>query len=182
MALVWPSFVKRRYMDSGPANQVGTLVDTYKLGGVKGRWMSNGWFELAPGKVLLIATPKTRAKYQAIQLTDAWYNSLEYANQVSSLTTQQSLMGPDGVYYTVVSSEDPGHANWLDTGGLTRGTFMLRYDGVLGEIPEGQYPSARLVDLADLPALIPGFTRVTESERAATRATRRRHQQIRSGR
>ena len=73
--------------------------------------------------------PATSAKYQAVQLTDMWFASLEQANQVSSLTTKQSLQAPDGSYYYVVSQHDPGYANWLDSGALARGTLLLRWDG-----------------------------------------------------
>jgi hypothetical protein len=179
---VWPAFVQKRYAGARPPNRMSKLIDTYALGGARGRWMSGGYYELEPGKALLVETPATKAQYQAIQLTDMWFNSLEHANQVSSLTTRQSVESPDGVYYTVVSSVDPGHANWLDTGGTPRGVFLLRYDGVRGEIPESEHPSARLVDLDDLPQLIPGFTRVSEAERTKTRAARRSHLQRRSSR
>jgi len=181
-ATVWPNFVQKRYVKAGPTNSVSKLIDTYALGGAKGRWMAGGHFVLAPGKAVLIKTPATRAQYQAIQLADMWFNSLEHANQISSLTTRQSVRAADDVYYTVISNEDPGHANWLDAGGLERGVFLLRYDGVLGEIPEAQHPSARLVDLDALEGLIPDFTRVSENERQRTRAARRQHLQRRSGR
>jgi len=101
---------------------------------------------------------------------------------VSSLTTRQSVKSDDGAYYTVVSREDPGHANWLDTGGLSRGVFLLRYDGVMGDIPATQNPSAELVDVAALEERIPGFERVTEAERAEVRAARRKHVQLRFNR
>lgn len=181
-ATVWPGFVQKRYVGVGQPNTASKLIDTYALGGARGRWMSGGYYELEPGKALLIEAPATKAQYQAIQLANLWFNSLEHANQVSSLTTQQSLRSPDGVYYTVVSEVDPGHANWLDTGGTPRGVFLLRYDGVQGEIPEGRQPTARLVDLDELPKLIPSFKRVSEAQRAETRAARRHHLQRRSGR
>lgn len=180
-ATVWPEFVQKRYVKAG-TNSMSKLIDTYPLGGAKGRWMAGGHFVLEPGKALLIKTPATRAQYQAIQLADMWFNSLEHANQVSSLTTRQSVRSGDDTYYTVISNEDPGHANWLDAGGLERGVFLLRYDGVLGDIPEAQSPSASLVDLDALERLIPDFKRVPEAERVRTRAGRRQHLQRRSGR
>jgi len=181
-ATTWPVFVQRRYVGAGPANTISGLIDTYALGGVKGRWMAGGSFDLPPGKVLLIETWPTTAAYQAIQLTDLWFASLEYANQVSSLTTTQSIEAPNGAYYSVIARDDPGYANWLDTGGLARGVFLLRYDGVSGDVPKAQHPSAKLVDASALPDLIPGFAHVTEAEREATRAARRRHVQIRNHR
>ncbi|MEZ4217462.1 MAG: hypothetical protein R3E88_13345 [Myxococcota bacterium] len=178
----WPWFVEERYVKARPVNEVGELVDTYLLGGARGRWMGNAHFDLPPGKALVVRTWPTTAKYQAIQLTDLWFDSLEYGNQVSSLTSTQVVKAPDGAYYHVIAPEDPGYPNWLDTGGLTRGTMLLRFDGVQGEIPKALQPSAELVDLDALAEHIPGFATVTEAERARVRAARRHHLQIRSNR
>jgi hypothetical protein len=180
--LGWPLFVNQQYVEAFGPNVMPGLIDTYSLGGVEGRWMANGYFELPPGKALVVKAWPTSADYQSIQLSDLWFASLEYGNRVSSLNTTQSLLSPDGAYYYVISREDPGHANWLDTGEIARGVFLMRYDGVEGRIPESQHPSAELVDLSELEEKIPGFTRVSESERAEVRAERRRHLQIRSGR
>ena len=178
----WPAFVEKRYVSSRPANQLSPLVDTYKLGGARGRWMATGHFDLAEGEALLVRMPATDAAYQAIQLTDRWFDSLEYGNRVSSLNATQMRRAPDGTAWLVVSPDDPGHANWLDTGGLLRGTFLLRYDGVQGEIPEPQHPSMERVAIDSLEARIPDFVRVDEAQREQVRAARRRHLQLRSHR
>ena len=179
---VWPAFVDRRYVKSGPANRVSPLIDTYKLGGVRGRWMAGGHFDLESGQALVIRTWPTDATIQSVQLADLVFDSLEYGNAVSSLNNTQVEAAPDGAYYHVVAAEDPGHPNWLDTGGLTRGVFMLRFDGVGAEIPATLSPSAELIPIADLPARVPGYRRVEEAERERVRAARRRHLQLRSGR
>ena len=144
--------------------------------------MSGGHFVLEPGQALVLRMPATRAQYQAVQLTDMWYASLEHGNQVSSLTTGQSVLGPDGAYWYVIANADPGHANWLDAGSLRRGTFMIRWDGVQGELPAEQFPSSEVVAIDELASHIPGFTAVDEAERAKTRRARRKHLQLRSHR
>ncbi len=159
-ARTWPAFVARRYREARPANAVSPPYDTYSLGGAKGRWMSGGYFELGPGQALLLRMPKTRAGYQAVQLTDMFFASLESANQVSSLTSKQSRLAPDGAYYYVISQRDPGYANWLDSGALARGTFLLRWDGVQGTLPAEEFPSSRIVSLASMQDEIPGFESV----------------------
>ncbi len=178
----WPTFVARRYMGARPKNSVSPPYDTYALGGAKGRWMSGGHFELEDDQALVIRMPQTHAPYQAIQLADLWMASLEHGNQVSSLTTKQSALAPDGAYYYVVSNRDPGHPNWLDAGALRRGVFMLRWDGVQGAIASEQNPSAELVSISQLEERIPGFVRVSEEQREATRRSRRHHLQLRSHR
>ncbi|MCP4907753.1 MAG: hypothetical protein GY910_22500 [bacterium] len=181
-ARTWPEFVRRRYVDTGDTNTLPAPYDTYALGGAKGRWMSGGSFALADEEALLLRIPQTRAQYQAVQLTDMWFASLEHGNQVSSLTATQSILAPDGSYYYVISREDPGYSNWLDAGALRRGIFLLRWDGVLGELAEDQFPSAKLVTVGELAAAIPGFSTVDEEERERVRHQRRRHLQLRSHR
>ena len=79
-------------------------------------------------------------------------------------------------------NEDPGHANWLDPGELRRGTILMRWDGVEGELAPDQHPSAELVGLGELADHIPGLHPVTQEEREATRAARRKHLQRRAHR
>ncbi len=181
-AETWPAFVARRYVAATAPNTVTAPRDTYALGGVRGRWMSGGYFELDPGEALLLRLPASQAKYQGIQLADMWFASLEYGNQLSSLNTTQSVLSPDGAYYYVISQKDPGFANWLDSGDLLRGIFLLRWDGIVGAIPEDQFPTAREISLDDVAKQIPGFTEVTEDDRKRVRSQRRRHLQHRSHR
>lgn len=179
---VWPDFVNQRYVEARDPNSVSPLFDTYAMGGARGRWMASGHFKLDPGEVLVFTMPPTDAQYQALQVADLWFASLEYGNLTSSLTTTQMVLSPDGNYYVVVSPEDPGHANWLDTGGRTAGVFLLRYDGVEGDVPAEQHPTTSVVSVDELESFIPGFEAVDAQHRAAARATRRQHLQIRTNR
>ena len=104
------------------------------------------------------------------------------SNQVSSLNSAQSVMSPDGAYYYVISQDDPGFANWLDAGALSRGTFLLRWDGVRGELEAKEFPTARLISLEEVSGAIPGFVAVDAQERERVRSERRRHLQQRSHR
>ena len=182
-AVGFPHFVNQRYVKSElPPNTLSPLVDTYSLGGVKGRWMGNGYFEIPEGKALIVKAWPTQAAYQAIQLTDMWFASMEYGNRVTSLNTTQSLLSPDGAYYYVISATDPGHANWLDAESLYRGTILMRYDGVQGKISENLHPSTELINLAELSQKIPGYQVVSSGQRDRVRAERRHHLQLRSSR
>lgn len=182
-AVTWPTMVKGRYTGRRPPNVVSPLMDTFKFGGVRGRWMASGHFQLQPDQALVIKSWPVGAHYQGIQLTDLWFASLEYANRVTSLTQQQSVRGPDGAIYYVITSAETGYPNWLDTMGLEQGTFIMRYDGVGGVVEDSLWPSAQLVDLRDLPAVIPGFesAKMTSDERDQQRAQRRAHVQKRFG-
>ena len=176
----WPTFVATRYLDKRPPNELSPLTDTVAQGGHRGRWMADGVFDLPEGKALVVKTWPTASQYQGIQLTDLWFDSLE--NEASSLNSTQALLAPDGAYHHVIAATDPGYANWLDTGGLRRGVILLRYYGVPGNIPEPLHPSAQLVDIDALSDHVPGFERVSASDRERDRAARRRHLQVRSHR
>jgi hypothetical protein len=64
----------------------------------------------------------------------------------------------------VVSKQDPGAPNWLDTCGRPRGTIFLRWQGVTGPAP--QQPSAKVVKVAEVRRELPdGEPVVTEQER-----------------
>ena len=178
----WPEFVARRYVAVAEPNTVTPPRDTYALGGVRGRWMSGGYFSLEEGEAVLVRMPASGAKYQGIQLTDMWFASLEHGNQVSSLNSLQSILSPDDAYYYVISQEDPGFANWLDAGALVRGTFLLRWDGLDGALPLDEFPVAELISLDAIESAIPGFVRVETGERETVRGQRRRHLQRRSHR
>ena len=67
---------------------------------------------------------------QGIQLADAWFSSREYGNRQSSLSGDQSHRAPDGPYYYIISSQDPGVPNWVDAAGRRRGSMFMRFDGM----------------------------------------------------
>jgi len=178
-ATVWPRFVQQHYLDKQPPNTLSPLLDTAAVGGVNGRWMAQGYFALSPAQALVIKTWPTAAAYQGVQLTDLWFASLDYADRITSLNTRQALQALDGAYYFVVAGSDPHYRNWLDTGELPRGVFLLRFDGVKGDIPENLWPSAELVNVADLPSRIPGWKDGLVSSRAEMLRERRAHVQVR---
>ncbi|MEZ5556775.1 hypothetical protein [Haliea sp.] len=179
---VWPAFVEQRYRQVREANVLSPPLDTSTLGGVKGRWMVSGHFDIPPGHALLLRTTPTSARYQALQITDLWFASLEYANGTASFTRSQSTLASDGAYYHVIAAQDPGYPNWLGTGGLQRGTVLLRYDGMTTALAEDDWPQATLLKLEELPAAIPGFFVLSAAERAEQVRARRAHVQRRFSR
>lgn len=176
---VWPDFVGKRYVQARPANTLSPLRDTSRYGGVPGRWMAGGHFDIPEGYALVIKSWPTSARYQGIQLTDRWFASLEYANQVSSLTDAQTEVAEDGAFYYVISAEDPGYVNWLDTGSLQKGVILMRFDGVQGSIPEAKWPHAKRVKLDKLATVIPGFAKQQAADREGQIKARRAHIQTR---
>lgn len=182
-ATLWPEFVRHRYVEAIPPNEVSPLFDPGAFGGVPGRWMAQGVFDLAVDEALIISTWQAEGNYQGIQLCDMWFSSLEYAGRQTSLTGEQAHLDSDGRYRFVIAARDPGVANWLDSTGRRRGVFLLRYDGTGGAaIDPEAHPTAEKVAFADLATHLPdGTVHCNPDERAEQIARRRRHVQRRFG-
>ena len=73
--------------------------------------------------------------------------TLEYRSRRSSLNAVQMQLDDNRRYRIVISAEDPGVPNWLDTYGARRGTIFWRF-----LLPQSQpdTPRCRVVSLADL--------------------------------
>ncbi|MAE95924.1 MAG: hypothetical protein CL910_14800 [Deltaproteobacteria bacterium] len=179
----WPEMSRTRIEALLPANQLMAPRDTGSEGGLSGRLMVVGHYQLADDEALIVSTWPSPAAYQGIQLGHHWWESMDYANRQSSLTTDQARLSDDGAYHFVISSRDPGFHNWLDTEGFERGVIMLRYDGMpVPELPEAEHPVARLVRFDEIGKKLPaGEPRIGRSEREAAVARRRRHVQRRFG-
>ena len=179
---VWPQVVQHFLEELAP-NELGAPQDSGPSGGVPGRWMVHGTFELDDDEALIVKTAPATGNYQGIQLLDLWLEALEYANRQTSLTGDQTHLSDDGCYRYIVSSRDPGVANWLDTVGRRRGVMLLRYDGTTeGALDPRVHPTATKVKLADLAAHLPaGTVAVSPEERQREIAARRKHVQIRFG-
>jgi hypothetical protein len=177
---LWPEFSRTR-MAILPANTLLAPRDTGSEGGLAGRLMSGGHYELADDEALIVTTWPSGAKYQGIQLGHHWWESLDYANRQTSLTTDQARLSSDGAYHFVIANTDPGVPNWLDTEGFSRGVILMRFDGLATpEIPEEHHPQAKVVKLADLRAQLPADEPVvTDAQRASQLAERRQHAQRR---
>lgn len=177
----WPEYSRTRFDALLPANRLSPPRDTGSVGGLAGRIMVAGHFELAPDEALVVTTWPSGAKYQGIQLGHHWWESLDYANRQSSLTADQARRSSDGAFHFIVSERDPGYANWLDTEGFHRGTIMLRYDGMpVAALPDDRVPTARLVAFEALARALPADEpRITPGERAQAIAIRRQHVQRR---
>jgi len=134
---------------------------------------SYGWsqFSLREGEALLIEVEPPEALYWNFELGDFWARSMDYVNRVISINDHQAVIDPDGMLRIVVSANDPGLMNWLDTGGITEGTMTYRYNGAKTHPP----PSTRLVRLNELDQLVPASAeRATPAQRAAELDRRRR--------
>ncbi len=178
---LWPELSRTRIAGLMPANTLLAPRDTGSEGGLAGRLMSGGHYDIEEDEALVVTSWPSSAKYQGIQLGHHWWESLDYTNRQTSLTTDQAHLSSDGAYHYVISGTDPGVPNWLDTEGFSRGVILMRYDGLdVAEIPDEHHPTATLVKLSELQdSLPPDEPIVSKQERIDDLAMRRRHVQRR---
>ncbi|MFP8875963.1 MAG: DUF1214 domain-containing protein [Myxococcota bacterium] len=132
----------------------------------------NDGYKLTPDEALLIEAEVPDARYWHFQLVDLWLCSNDYANRQSSLNHQQLHIDSDGRVRVVLSVEDPGVPNWLDTGGHLEGIIQYRYIWTRNN-PQ---PSIRALPLAELRAALPAdHPSVSPEERRAAIASRQAH-------
>jgi hypothetical protein len=129
----------------------------------------HGWWDLEEDEALIIELGDPQAQYWAFQLATPLWSTLEYANHITSFNPHQLHRDDDGRYRIVLSHQDPGVHNWLDTTGLRCGVPILRQ--YRAKAP--QIPTTRLVAVDEVPALLAGTRLSTPDERAAQIAERR---------
>jgi len=86
-----------------------------------------GTFRLDPGESLLLELDPPQTRYWSVTLENIWHECIEPRRRRSSLTNAAAVADPDGTVRVVISADDPGVANWLDTGGRHRGFVLVRW-------------------------------------------------------
>ncbi len=130
------------------------------IGAAAAQYNSAGSFNLEPDQALIVKVPDVDvAKYGGINLYTAWGQTLPYPLSINSYNNTQSFHSEDGYTYYVVSAQNPGVANWLDTGGLENGAVYARYLN----LPEGTdltglAVTTQVVPVADVSQYLPDDT------------------------
>jgi hypothetical protein len=148
-------------------------------------YLAGGRFKLSGREAVVITTTDKGVRATGFQITNPLMIMPGDARTATvSLNRSQIARNPDGSVTYVLAGADPGVANWIDTGGLAEGMFVLRWEGVTKEVdPTLLIRSVRKVDLADLAAALPeGVPRVTSAQRAAQIARRAKDYDVRLGR
>ncbi|ORA37200.1 hypothetical protein [Mycobacterium aquaticum] len=150
----WLQFPQWFYMNI----PVNTMVPPRLTpGGLATQYSSAGHYDLKPDQAMVITLPVTDAPYLGFQLGSLWYISLDYINHQTSLNGTQAQADPDGKIRIVVSDENPGVTNWVETLGHAKGFLQFRWQRVSRELTEADGPTVELVDLAKIEAALPYY-------------------------
>ena len=88
-----------------------------------------GYYDLGPDEAWIIEFEPPECEYWNIQLGNHWLESLDFEYYRTSLNHHTAAVEDDGTVRVVVARRDPGHPNWLDTAGHSRGGLALRWVG-----------------------------------------------------
>lgn len=140
------------------------------LGTLTSQASSFGHFKLSNQEAIVATVTQGDADYFVFPLTDPWMITTDPGTSQVSLNNIQAAVNANGTYTFVVSLEDPGVYNWINTTGLHEGTVMVRWQGLPTDTDSSSNPPAivaQVVPLSDLQSILPEETRfVTPEERA----------------
>jgi hypothetical protein len=148
------------------------VFEVHEMGGLIGQFYYEGPYDLADDEALIVETtvPK-QCQYRSLILTNGIYETTDWTNNQSSLNDAQAPADADGVLRIVISTNDPGVPNWLDTAGHRQGLIQGRWFNC----DSNPIPSVRKVALADVRKHLPSETpTVSADEREQIVRERRR--------
>lgn len=122
---------------------------------------------LPPGRALLITLNPAGSGYLGVQFADPWMVVPDSRHHQTSLNPAQAVRDADGSVTIVVSRDDPGVINWIDTADLDQGFIMIRWEATPPGLKADSLVHAfRVVSLAELAtAETPALLRITPEER-----------------
>jgi Protein of unknown function (DUF1214) len=171
-ALAWMDNLRKQ----GLVNKV-TPRDLSATGGITTQRYIQGLFDIQPDEALILETEiPERCRYWMFQLTEELTNTIDPLNRQTTLNGHTAKLDDDGKLRLVISAQDPGVPNWLDTVGYQRGMIVGRWLEC-NRFPE---PQVTKVKFADVRKLLPKNTPVvTAEQRDATIRERRQLAQLR---
>ena len=141
-------------------------------GGADNIAYGGGFWNLGDDQAWLITFEPPEAFTWSIQThTWPWFESGDLAHAQTSLNDTQAHTDRDGLVRAVVSHQDPGVPNWIDTEGRPVGMCIYRWIGASdAPVPEGV-----VLPLAELRSHLPAdHPTVTPDQRRSVMAARRR--------
>ncbi len=164
------NFGIQKMFASIPVNTFKPIAPTTSaVGGpiLPGQLSSLGHYSLQPDQALIVKVPDVAAGYTGAQLSNAWQLDLPYVKATGSINNTEAFKSSDGYTYYVVSAQNPGVANWLNTSGTPDGSISLRFQGLTGS-PANTQVTAVVVPIADVRQNLPADTpTVTPAQYAA---------------
>lgn len=165
---------QNKVRDRGVINR----IELTKLGGsLPAQTYWQGLYEFTPDEALILESSiPQRHRYWNVQICDTLWNATEIIYRQTSLNGHQARLDPDGKFRAVISLNDPGIWNWLDTAGYLQGMVIGRWY----EADSHPVPTLKRVRFSELHEHLPeNSPRVSEEQRAEQLRARRIGGQLR---
>jgi hypothetical protein len=156
-------------LDASTPNVAGEVRST--AGGADNIAYGGCYWNLADDEALLLVCEVPVAQYWNFTMhTMTWLESGDFPRRQTSLTGDQVCLDGDGLVRLVVSKQDPGVPNWIDTEGRPQG--LLAYRWVWAETKPS--PTARVVPVDEVFDHLPDdHPQISEGERREQLSIRR---------
>ena len=103
------------------------MQSTNNVGGNPRAGYMQMMYDVPDGQALVIETDLPSARYWSLQVGDPWWQTIDYAHHHSSVNGHQAHVDEDGKVRLVLSRQDPGVPNWIDTVDNTTGIALWRW-------------------------------------------------------
>jgi hypothetical protein len=144
-------------------------------GGRAGQIYVERRYEITPNQAFIVEMEPKDCSYWNVNLANVMWQTLDYAHRLTTFNGHTATADTDGRYRFVVSEQDPGVPNWLDTMGNHEGMFWARIIS-----PHEIKPTAKVVPFSDVRDHLPADTpTVSAEEREETLRERNRGYQMR---
>lgn len=109
----------------------------------------HSYWKLEPDEALVIEVLPPACDAWNFQLNNYWMESLDYRYYNICINKREASYGPDGSVRVIVSREDPGLPNWIETAHHQEGTMCWRWYR-LHEGARAVQPACRVLKLSEL--------------------------------
>jgi hypothetical protein len=164
--------------DDGYTNKF--LADRFQgHGGIAAQMYFQSLFEFNADEVLILeAEMPATVNYWSAQVIDPFYSAIDFIFHSSAYNGRQARVDSDGKVRFVISVQDPGVPNWLDTAGWRRGAMFWRWHQA-SSFPEPRVLRVKATELfrhlpSDTPRVDAAQRQVSRSVRIAQYQSRRR--------
>lgn len=163
------------YMERKRAEHVDNTFEAATMRLAKGLSFAryeNCYWALETDEALVIEIERPDARYWSAQLYQMdTFDLVDRFGRITSRNQRQTRVSEDGIVRWVLAADDPGVANWLDTGGRPVGLCVVRWFWPRSET--ATRPRTRLVRTSELRVHLPEDEPVVPPEQRAAELTAR---------
>ena len=175
----WVNFVMGHTQNLRQRGMINKMAirDFSNAGGVSSQVYMDTLYEIGPDEALILEVGIPEGCfYWSYVIYDELWSVVDWLNRQCSINGHAAHIDSDGKFRAVISTQDPGVLNWLDTSGYQRGGIFGRFNRCPGELK----PTMVKVKFSELGQHLPSDTPViSATERDESLRARRRAIQLR---